>query len=194
MSNETLPVGESGKHGFPSLAELEAGTRRADFWVFAAMLALALVGAAVSQVEDRGGFLRHYWFGLVLVYAGISLVRVWLKAKDQAQPVWPMIRTQVLHWLGTLLVLNIILLFEAQGITDRGPASVYSLLVLALSCYLAGVHFDWTFMLLGGMLAVISIALGYADQMSVFMVVVPLAGIALWVVFKRKFAAAHHAT
>jgi hypothetical protein len=188
MSKEAAQVEVRGRHGIPSLSELKSGVRRADFWVFLVMLVLALVGAGVSQAEDQGRILRLYWFGLILVYAGISIVRAWLKAKHQAQPVWPMIRSEVFHWLGALIAIKIILLFEATGITNRGPASVYSLLVLALSCYLAGVHFDWTFMLLGVILAVIAVALGYLDQLSIFMVLLPLAAVAVVVVYKRKFA------
>jgi hypothetical protein len=191
MSNATVQAQGSANHGFQSVDELASATRHADFWVFVVMLALALVGAGVSQTEDRGGFLWLYWFGLILVYAGISVVRAWLQAKRQAQPVWPMIRAEVLHWLGALVAIKIILLFEATGITDRGPASVFSLLVLALSCYLAGVHFDWTFMLLGGLLAVIAVALGFLDQLSIFVVVLPLAFAALLIVFKAKFAKPH---
>lgn len=60
-------------------------------------------------------------------------------------------------------------------------------LVLALSCYLAGVQFDWTFMLLGGILALIAVAIGFLDQLSVFLVVLPAAAVAVLVVFKHKF-------
>ena len=190
MSKEAARVGVSESHGVPSLSELKLGVRHVDFWVFLVMLVLALVGAGVSQAEDRGEILWLYWFGLILVYAGISIVRAWLKAKHQAQPVWPMIRNEVLHWLGALIAIKVILLFEATGITDRGPASVYSLLVLALSCYLAGVHFDWTFMLLGVILAVIAVALGFLDQLSLFLVLLPLTAVAVVVVYKRKFASA----
>ena len=61
------------------------------------------------------------------------------------------------------------------------------MLVLALSCYLAGVQFDWTFMLLGGILALIAVAIGFLDQLSVFLVVLPAAAVAVLVVFKHKF-------
>lgn len=188
MSNHPAGAGTGGEPGSLSMTSLGSAARRADFWTFVVMLALALVGAGVSQFEDRGGWL--YWFGLVAIYAAISVARAWLHAKDQGQPVWPMIRTLVLHWLGALIAIKIILLFEATGITNRGPASVFSLLVLALSCYLAGVHFDWTFMLLGGILAVIAVALGYLDQLSVFVVVLPVAAVALWIVFRHKLASA----
>jgi hypothetical protein len=190
MSNENARAAVSLNSDNPSPGVVESATTHADFWVFVVMLLLALVGAGVSQYEDRGGLLWLYWFGLILVYAGISVTRAWLKAKRQGQVVWPVIRSEVLHWLGALIAIKIILLFEATGITTRGPASVYSLLVLALSCYLAGVHFDWTFMLLGGILAVIAVALGYLDQLSVFVVVLPLAAVALWIVYQHKFVRA----
>ncbi|WP_295622867.1 DUF5368 family protein [uncultured Lamprocystis sp.] len=152
------------------------------------MLALAILGAAVSQAVDTGG--RYYWLALVLIYAAISITRTYLRARDQAQSLWSMIGAQVLHWVGVLVAINIILLFESSGVSDRGPAADYSLLVLALSCYLAGVHFDWTFMLLGGILAVIAVGLGYLDQFSIYLVTIPLALLATWIVYKRNFASA----
>jgi hypothetical protein len=156
--------------------------------MFVFMLALAILGAAVSQAVDTGG--RYYWLALVLIYAAISITRTYLRARDQAQSLWSMIGAQVLHWVGVLVAINIILLFESSGVSDRGPAADYSLLVLALSCYLAGVHFDWTFMLLGGILAVIAVGLGYLDQFSIYLVTIPLALLATWIVYKRNFASA----
>jgi len=161
---------------------------RTDFWIFVFMLALAILGAAVSQAVDTGG--RYYWLALVLIYAAISITRTYLRARDQAQSLWSMIGAQVLHWVGVLVAINIILLFESSGVSDRGPAADYSLLVLALSCYLAGVHFDWTFMLLGGILAVIAVGLGYLDQFSIYLVTIPLALLATWIVYKRNSASA----
>ncbi len=158
--------------------------KRLDFWLFVGMLALAIGGVGVTEIKQTGGW--RYWIFLVVVYAVISVLRAWLRAKRSGGPVWPMIRAQVLHWLGTLVAINIVLMFEASDITDRGPASDFSLLLLALSCFLGGVHFDWTFMLLGLVLAVIAVALGYLDQLSVFMLVIPIAAVAVWIVFKRK--------
>ena len=161
---------------------------RTDFWIFVFMLALAILGAAVSQAVETGG--RYYWLALVVIYAAIGITRTYLRTRDQTQSLWTMIGTQVLHWVGVLVAINIILLFESSGVSDRGPAADYSLLVLALSCYLAGVHFDWTFMLLGGILAVIAVGLGYLDQFSIYLVTIPLALLAIWIVYKRNFASA----
>lgn len=186
MAETPSPMGVTGAPGDNGATGIDRAGLRVDFWLFVVMLALAIVGVAVSQVDTAGSW--HYWVLLVLLYAGISVARAWLQARRHGLPVWPMIRAQVLHWAGTLVVIKIILLFEVTGIANRGPASDLSLLVLALSCYLAGVHFNWTFMLLGGVLAVIAVALGYLDQLSVFALILPLAALAVWIAFKHKFA------
>ncbi len=161
----------------------KSGTRL-DLWLFVLMLALALVGVGVTQVEHSGG--KHYWLFLVLVYAGIGVVRTWQRHKAKGQRVWPTIRAQVLHWLGALVAINIVLFFESVDIASRGAAADYSLLILALSCYLAGVHFHWAYLLLGAVLAVMAVGLGYLDQLSLFAVVVPLALLAVWFFAKRE--------
>jgi hypothetical protein len=148
------------------------------------MLGLAVAGAGVSQVSAGLGWL--YWTGLVVVYAAIGILRAWGQAKREGRPRWPMVRAQALHWLGALVTIKIIFFFEAAEIADRGTASDYALLVLALSTFLAGVHFDWPLMLLGAILAVIAIALGELDQLSVFAIVLPLAALAIWLVSRRK--------
>lgn len=188
MADNKGPTGVPETPNNATAAGSDRGSLRVDLWLFVVMLALALVGVGMTQVEITGG--RLYWLFLVVVYAAVSVVRAWLQAKRQGQPVWRMIRAQVFHWLGALMAINIVLVFEARDIAGRGPAADFSLLILALSCYLAGVHFNWIFLLLGGVLAVIAVGLGYLDQLSVFMLALPLAALGVWIVLKRKLAPA----
>jgi hypothetical protein len=148
------------------------------------MVVLALVGVGVTQIEPSGG--RLYWLFLVLVYAGISIVRAWQRHKGQGRSPWAAIRDQVLHWLGTLVAINIVLWFESVDIASRGAAADYSLLILALSCYLAGVHLHWTYLPLSAVLVVMALGLGYLDQLSLFAVIVPLGALAVWVVARHR--------
>lgn len=157
---------------------------RMNLWVFVVMLVLALVGVGISQLEHAGG--KLYWLFLIVVYALISVVGAWQRAKEQGLAVWPMVRVRVLHWLGALVAINIVLLFESMDIAPRGAAADYSLLILALSCYLAGVHFNWAFLLLGGLLAIMAVGLGYLDQVSLYALLIPLAVLAVWLFAKRK--------
>ncbi len=185
MSENITRAGVGGHLGAATMARFGAGVSHADFWIFVVLLVLAISGAAVSQAEDSGG--RYYWSVLVLVYAAVSIGRSWLQAKGQGGPVWDMIRSQVLHWLGALVAIQIVLFFEFGGVTDRGAAADYSLLMLALTTYLAGVHFNWTFLFLGCILAATAVGLGFLDQFSIYLVTIPLAVISIWIVYKRKF-------
>lgn len=159
-----------------------------DLLLLVVMLVLALVGVGVTQMEHAGG--KLYWLFLVLVYAAISVARAWQGAKAHGRSIWPMIRAQVLHWLGTLVAINIVLWFESADVAPRGAASDYTLLVLALSCYLAGVHFNLSYLLLGAVLAVAAVGLGYLDQLSLYAVIVPLAVVAVWIYAKGRIASA----
>jgi hypothetical protein len=123
---------------------------------------------------------------LVVVYGGISVVRAWQTASVHGQAVWPRVRSQVLHWLGTLVAVNIVLWFESVDIASRGAAADYSLLILALSCFLAGVHINWVYLPLSAILAVMAVGLGYLDQLSLFAVLIPLAVLAVWIVARRR--------
>jgi hypothetical protein len=156
---------------------------RVDLWLLVIMLALALVGVGLTQLEKSGG--RYYWLLLVVVYGGISIVRSWQKAKARGGDL-SMVWKEALHWLGAMVAINIVLIFESAEIASRVASADYSLLVLALSCYLAGVHFNWGYALLGGILAVMAVGLGYLDQITLLGMLVPLCILAVWVFAKYK--------
>jgi hypothetical protein len=157
---------------------------RVELWLLVLMMVLALAGVGVTQAVHSGG--KLYWLFLVLVYAAISLALAWRGHASVDQRLWPMIRAQVFHWLGALVAINIVLFFESVDIASRGAAADYSLLILALSCFLAGVHINWVYMPLGVVLAVTAVGLGYLDQLSVYVLVVPVAVLAVWVFAKHK--------
>lgn len=164
--------------------DADASAIRVELWAFVIMVALALVGAGVTEIEHSGG--RLYWLFLVLAYAGISIALAWRRHhKDPGRPFWPVIRSQVLHWFGALIAINIVLLFESADIGDRGAAADYSLLVLAVSSYLAGIHINWVYLPLSLILGVMAVGLGYLDQLSLFFVLIPIAVVAVWWVAKR---------
>jgi hypothetical protein len=162
-----------------------------EFWSLVLMVVLALAGIGVTQVEHSGG--KLYWLFLVLVYAAISLGLAWRRHREEDQRFLPLIRVQVLHWLGALVAINIVLFFESVDIASRGAAADYTLLILALSCFLAGVHINWVYTPLGVVLAVTAVGLGYLDQLSVFVLVVPVAVLAVWVFAKHKLGSATRA-
>jgi len=163
---------------------------RLELWLFVLMLVLAIAGVGVTQMVATGG--KLYWLFLLLVYALISLVLDWrrqARGDESGRSVWYRLRTQLLHWLGALVAVNIVLFFESVDIASRGAAADDTLMVLALSCYLAGVHFNWIYMPLSVILAVMAVGLGYLDQLSLFSLLIPLGVMAIWMFIRIRLKA-----
>jgi len=148
-------------------------------WVFCAMLVLALVGMALTMSLDHGGW--EFWVFLLAFYGGVSVFWAWQRAKQKGEPVWKMVRAQVFHWSSVLLIYAILLMFERTEIINRQAASNVALLVLALACLLAGVHFEWTFLLVGIVLAIMVVAIGYLEQYVVWIIMLPVIIAAGWI-------------
>ncbi len=138
---------------------------------------------AVSQSTDQGGW--EYWLFVVVVYAIVGITIAWRKAKATGNPVWPMVRKKVLHWAGVLITFKVIFLMEKTGVMNREAASDTALILLALSTFLAGVHIEWMFMLLGIVLGIMAIAIAYVEQYVVWMIMVPVVAGAVWIFLRR---------
>jgi hypothetical protein len=111
------------------------------------MVLLALVGVGMSTAEARHA--HRYWVAMVPVFGVLSVVMAWIRAHHEGQRARPMIVRQVLHWVGATAAITLDFFLEKQGQVSGEAAGLNALLLLALSCYLSGVYFDWRFMLVG---------------------------------------------
>jgi len=156
-----------------------------QFWVLCAMLALALLGMGLSQAMEKGAW--EYWLFVVVVYAALGLWRSTKKAKQKEQPIRKLIRRELAHWAMLLVFLGVVLLLERREIIDRESASDIALLLLAFSCCLAGVHFDWLLMIVGVVLTVMLVAMATLEQYSIVLwIVVILVAIIAATIFYFK--------
>ena len=76
---------------------------------------------------------------------------------------------------------------ERRGEQTALSASLNSLLLLALGCYLAGVHMEWLFMLAGALLTLILVVFIIGEQYLPFLFGVGVVIIVLMVVVHRYF-------
>ncbi len=141
-----------------------------QFGILCGMLLLALLGMGLSQATEKGAW--EYWLIVVVVYATLGLWRSTRKAKHDGKPIQPLIGSQLAHWAVLLAFLAVLMLLERREIVNRQSASDFALLMLALSCCLAGVHFDWLLMVVGVVLTIMLVAMATLEQYS----------IALWIV------------
>ena len=141
-----------------------------QFYVLCGMLLLALIGMGLTQALEKGVW--EYWLFVVFVYAALGLWRSTRKAKLLGQPVKQLISRELAHWMILLAFLGVVMLLERKEIIDRQSASDVALMLLAFSCCLAGIHFDWLLMVVGVVLTVMLVALATLEQYTV----------ALWVI------------
>jgi hypothetical protein len=158
--------------------------RRLQFWLFCVLLVLALIGMGLTQATQDGGAL--YWLILLWIYALFSLVRAWLQARERHEPIWSEIHLHLFHWLGALVALHLIFVLERHDILSRDAASNVSMVILALSSYLAGLHFERMFLLIGIVLAIMAVIGAFVEQYTLWLILVPSSLIAAWLFFKSK--------
>lgn len=126
---------------------------KARLTVSLTMLTLALVSLIIM------GLHRAYWIFTYLMAGADALLCIWLvwyvKRNDGSRfpgNLWHM----VLHWVGLAVVLYLIGLCINRGVISPTEAGLFSLLVLALTLYLAGIYTDTTFVLVGLVLALMA--------------------------------------
>ena len=144
-----------------------------QFYVLCVMLLLALVGMGLSQAMENGTW--AYWLFVVFVYAGLGLWRSTRKARQEGKPVKALISRELGHWSVLLAFLGILFLLERKEIIDRESASDFALLLLAFSCCLAGLHFDWLLLIMGVVLTVMLVAMATLEQYSIVLWMIMIA-------------------
>ncbi len=124
--------------------------------VFIALVALSVVGIGVMNFSKE--FALWYWLCMAPIFAGTSLALTWKTAYKQDATAGHHIRRQLLHWLVLVVGLLLVFLMQRYGALAPGETGLLALLLLAMSCLYAGVHFEWRLGVLGGILTLTFIA------------------------------------
>ena len=122
-----------------------------DAAIFGTMIALSVFGVSVSEYSAAQGF--RYWMAMTIALGGTSIVLAWLQTRRQGGDLVAVLRKAVLHWSSLFLALYLVYLLHQ--VTDRlnnPDAGLVALSMVALVTFLAGVHFDWRFLLIGTLL------------------------------------------
>jgi len=144
-----------------------------------AIFIIAGGGVAITDMSPSWGY--WFWLGVVPLLAIASLYRSWVGEKKREGGVIWTLRVQILHWLGLLGALEIVfLLYTYTNRIDAAQSGLVSLLVVALSTFLAGIHFHWHFAVLGIMLALSTLAMAWVE--AFVWIVIPLVFIAVAIV------------
>jgi hypothetical protein len=170
----------------PAQETLSGFHHKLQFAALCAMLALALVGVWLSEAQGEGA--RGYWMLVVFIYASLGIFRSTRKARSLGRPVMKMIGRELLHWAVLLVFMCILLFLEHRALINRQITSQVALLLLALGCCLAGIHFDWLLLVMGIALTGMVVAVVSLEQYSgvMWLVVCLIAAAAAGFVYLRS--------
>jgi hypothetical protein len=127
------------------------------------MVILALIGVALTAAHVSVA--ERYWIWLVPAYGVLCVVTAFLRARDRGSSfALASVAQQTFHWLviGGALWLD----FYIGGAAEETGVNVGidALLLLTVGCMLAGVHLDWLFTFVGGLLALTLLLVVKAEQ------------------------------
>ncbi len=168
MSNQLVPPWP-GKQVSP--AEASSAEERQLFpvhrsWTIATIVAVVAWCCwpcwAWPWPDNRLRFLPTGSLGQVCGYHRISTA--WLHAGPGRPLSRGAVVRRVLHWLGIGVALELDFLVRRSGKKRASLPTWYALLVLALGCYLAGVHLEWMFAVVGVLLTLTLVIVVEADQ------------------------------
>jgi hypothetical protein len=153
---------------------------KARFTVSLVMLFLACLGMAFTDLKSEGAWI--YWRAITPVYAllsiGLSFYLKHKKAKDVVWTIWH----EIAHWVGLLASIYVLSLLVRMGFMGRFEAGVETILLLALATFLAGVYIEPTHLVIGAILGLIVLGIGFVNQ-YLYGIFLPIIVIALVLIF-----------
>ncbi|QDU62492.1 hypothetical protein Pan216_33590 [Planctomycetes bacterium Pan216] len=144
------------------------------------MLVLCLIGLALTDYDrDQSD---TYWMVMVPIFGVISIVMAIVSFRGTHRNIWPMIARQALHWLGLLIAVRLMLMLEAQGNMNRNEAGFSILTVISLAAFLAGVHFDWMFIIVGAFIGIATILISSIQEYmwTILIAIALLGAVMIW--------------
>jgi hypothetical protein len=148
------------------------------------MVLLALLGVGMTTAQSNAASV--YWISLVPIYGILCIVTAYLSAKKGGFD-YSQVHRQALHWLGIALAVGLDFFLLRAGEESGMGAGLVALLLLAVGCFTAGVHFQWLFILVGLLLGVTLVVVVTAEQYSWLIFVVGVVTVVLMFLLPRLF-------
>lgn len=120
-------------------------------------LILLLASAIGVLITD---FVPHlawvYWIYAIPTFCVICIILAWIVSRHHSVSgitVWH----EILHWIGLLCAVYIVSLVVSSGIISYLIGGMFILILLALAMFLAGVHFDSMYIIIGIILGILAV-------------------------------------
>jgi|GEM_PF-933150 hypothetical protein len=118
------------------------------------LLIASTVGVIITYFSPA--FAWSYWCYMVIFFALLCIWLSWYVARHH-QVDKNVIWREILHWLGLMIAVLIISFVVKSGLISYLIGALFVLVLLGLTLFLAGVHFDAVFMVIGILLWLLAI-------------------------------------
>src|SRR5262249_11854700 len=115
------------------------------------MVLLAVLGVGLTTAQSTAASV--YWISMGPAYGILCVLTAYLTARKGGFDFTQVYR-QVWHWLGIGLAVGLDFFLLHSGEESGIGAGLVAMLLLAVGCFTAGVHFQWLFILVGLLLGV----------------------------------------
>jgi len=123
-------------------SKIESGLLR-RLLIVGVLSVLVMIGLFLTNVSHLHA--RYYWSAMFPIFGIVSLWHELSGPNSNPGPLWKRILRQVLHWLGPIVAVQIIFLQLTRGQMDADAVALVTLVILAVTCFMAGVHMDRSF-------------------------------------------------
>lgn len=118
-----------------------------DTIVYVVLLVFSFFGIAISDFSPQ--YSLWYWLAMVPIFGAVSIYNEWHLARLKGETRKKIIGKQLMHWLALAMTLYLVHMLQDTGRINMANAGLVALLALALTTFLAGVHFNWRYGVFG---------------------------------------------
>jgi hypothetical protein len=112
--------------------------------------AMVMIGLFLSNYSSVDAL--YYWCAMFPLFGVASITRELADARVDGTAFGPILIRQLLHWIGPIVAVKILFMQHARGQMSTDAVALTTVLVLAVTCFLAGINFEPSFLWVSALL------------------------------------------
>jgi hypothetical protein len=119
-------------------------------FVIGVLGAMVMVGLFLANYSSDKAL--YYWCAMFPLFGIASIAHEVTHPRTDGGPLWKILLRQVLHWIGPVIAVKVLFMQHARGQMSTDAVALTTVLVLAVTCFLAGVNFETSFLWISALL------------------------------------------
>ena len=111
--------------------------------IIGGLIVLVMIGLFLSNFAVQKA--HWYWGAMFPVFGIVSIWNELAGGAAHERPLWKILLRETAHWLFPIIAVRILFLQHERGQMSSDSVALVIVIVLAVTCFLAGVHFDHSF-------------------------------------------------